>query len=146
MTGNKRYSDILLDHFRNPRNVGEIADADGVGAIGDPGCGDFVKMWIKVKDEHVSDVKFQCRGCPAAIATTSIFTELVQGMHIDRAAEFSEETVEEAAGGLPEEKKHCSNLGPGALYNAIVNYITREVEKSAGKHHDDNEGETQVTA
>jgi len=125
------YSDILQEHFKNPRNVGEMEDADGVGRVGDPTCGDYVVIWIKVRDEHISEIKFKCLGCPAAIGTTSIFCEMVRGMHVDRAAELSDEVLEEAAGGLPEEKRHCSNLAPGALYDAIVNYVTREVAKSA---------------
>lgn len=134
-----KYSEILLDHFNNPRNVGEIRNADGVGGVGDEECGDYVRIWIKVKDEHISDIRFKCRGCPAAIGTTSIFCEMVRGMHIDEAFEMTEEMVEEASGGLPEAKQHCSNLGPGALYSAIMNYIMREAEKSSGDARRENE-------
>lgn len=118
-----RYSDALMDHFLNPRNVGEMPDADGVGCIGNPSCGDILMVWIKVEEEHVVDVKFKCRGCPAAIGTSSAMTELAMGRHLDAAAEVTPEMITDAVGGLPEEKAHCSNLGAAALQDAIMNYI-----------------------
>ena len=120
------YSPEILEHFSNPRNVGEIPDASGVGTIGDPECGDTLKIWIKVEDEHIADVKFKCLGCPAAIATTSAFTEHIKGMHLNEAVEVDAEKVEELVGGLPEVKRHCSVLGPAALYNAAIDYVFRE--------------------
>ena len=120
------YSPEILEHFSNPRNVGEIPDASGVGSIGDPGCGDALKIWIKVEDEHIADIKFKCLGCPAAIATTSAFTEYVKGMHLNEAVEVDADKVEELVGGLPEVKRHCSVLGPSALYNAAIDYVFRE--------------------
>ena len=120
------YSETILDHFQNPRNIGEIPDADGVGAVGDPSCGDYLKVWIKVSDDyHISDIRFKCKGCPAAIALGSIMTELAKGKHIDEVSEtITDAAVEEAAGGLPDQKQHCSNLAAGALCQAIMNYVT----------------------
>jgi len=120
-----RYTDVLIDHFLHPRNVGEIPDADGVGSVGDPNCGDILKVWIRVRDEHVVDVRFKCRGCPAAIATGSAMTELAKGRHLDDAAEIGPEMIADALGGLPDGKTHCSNLGAAALQNAILDYIWR---------------------
>ena len=120
------YSDTILDHFKNPRNIGEIPDADGIGSIGDPGCGDHMTVWIKVSDDfRISDIKFKCKGCPAAIALGSIMTELALGKHVDEVSEsITAQAVEEAAGKLPHEKSHCSNIAAAALYKAILNYVT----------------------
>ena len=117
------YSEALRDHFLNPRNVGEIADADGVGTVGDPTCGDSMKVWIKVKDEHIVDIKFRCQGCPAAIATGSIMTTLAMGRHLDDAYLITDEAIADALGGMPDSKQHCSNLGATALYRAIMNWV-----------------------
>ena len=117
------YSDTLMDHFLNPRNVGEIPNADGVGRVGNPSCGDILVVAIKVRDEYLVDVKFKCRGCPAAIATSSVMTELATGQHLNDAAEITPEMIADAVDGLPEEKAHCSNLGAVALQNAILDYI-----------------------
>lgn len=117
------YGEKIIQHFLNPLNVGEIPDADGVGAIGDTACGDYLKVWIKVKENRIVDIKFKCRGCPAAIATSSMMTELALGKDLDDAGEISGEMIEEALGGLPEGKRHCSNLGADALYEAILSYI-----------------------
>ncbi len=123
------YNERILDHFRSPRNVGEIADADGVGHVGDPDCGDYVRMWIKVDaDQRLSDVKFRCRGCPAAVACASITTELATGKTLDEASEITDEVVGEALGGLPEDKRHCSNLAADALYRAILDHIVRSCD------------------
>lgn len=119
------YSEIIKEHFLNPRNVGEIPDADGVGSFGDPECGDYLRVWIKVRDEHIMDIKFRCKGCPAAIACASMMTVLASGKHVDEAAEMDEEMIDEALGGLPEHKRHCSNLGAGALQEAILDYVFR---------------------
>lgn len=119
------YSDKIVDHFSNPRNVGEIPDADGMGLIGDPSCGDFMKVWIKVDGNVLTDVKFKCQGCPAAIATGSIMTEMAIGKDLDEAMEISDEDIAEALGGMPESKRHCSNLGAEALNHAITEHVLR---------------------
>ena len=116
------YSDLVMDHFRNPRNVGEIPDADGVGMVGNPVCGDVMKMMIKVKDDRIADVKFQTFGCGAAIATSSIATEIVKGKTLDEALTLSNKAVAEALGGLPPAKMHCSNLAADAIHKAIEDY------------------------
>jgi nitrogen fixation NifU-like protein len=116
------YSDLVMDHFRNPRNVGELADADGVGQVGNPVCGDVMKLMIKVKDERIEDVKFQTFGCGAAIATSSMVTEMVAGKTLKEALAISNKAVAEALGGLPATKMHCSNLAADALHKAIEDY------------------------
>lgn len=120
------YSERLLEHFLHPRNVGEIADADGWGRVGDPSCGDVLEVWIKVDgDQRLTAVTFKCRGCPTAIACASTMTELAIGADLDQAAEIRDETVEEALGGLPPAKRHCSNLAAAALNEAIFDHIAR---------------------
>ena len=119
------YSETLLDHFRHPRNVGRIPEPDGVGTVGDPACGDAMRVWIRVEDNRLADVKFQCKGCPAAIACGSAMTELATGRDLDSAAEITDEAVEDALGGLPESKRHCSNLAAAALEQAIYDHILR---------------------
>ena len=116
------YSAQVMDHFANPRNVGVIDDADGVGTVGNPVCGDIMKMYIKVQDGRIADAKFQTFGCGAAIATSSITTELVIGLTIDEADRLSRNDVAEALGGLPKLKLHCSNLATDALRAAIAHY------------------------
>ncbi len=116
------YSDKVMDHFMNPRNVGEIEDADGVGQVGNPVCGDVMAMYIKVEDDRISDIKFKTFGCGAAIATSSITTELVKGKTLDEALEISNSSVAEALDGLPAPKMHCSNLAAEALHAAIADY------------------------
>ncbi|ADL12270.1 Fe-S cluster assembly scaffold protein NifU [Acetohalobium arabaticum] len=116
------YSDKVMDHFQNPRNVGEIEDADGVGEVGNPTCGDIMKMYITVEDDVITDIKFKTFGCGAAIATSSITTEMVKGKTLDEAEELTNSEVAEALDGLPPEKMHCSNLAADALQNAINNY------------------------
>ena len=122
------YNEKILDHFMNPRNLGVIEDVDGIGVLGDPGCGDYIKVYIKVTDEHISDIRFQIAGCPAAIACGSAMTELAKGKSIDEAAEISDADILEYLGGLPDEKAHCSNLGAGALQNAIVDYMIKSLQ------------------
>ncbi len=124
------YAEKVLEHFSNPRNVGNIPDADGVGAIGDPSCGDYLCINIKVEDERISDIKFQIYGCPAAIATSSVLTELAKGKSLDEALKIKDLDVLEALGGLPDPKVHCSNLGAGALHRAIFDYRERFKEKT----------------
>jgi nitrogen fixation NifU-like protein len=116
------YSDKVLDHFRNPRNVGELEDADGVGTVGNPVCGDIMTIYIKVEDDRISDIRFKTFGCGAAIATTSMTTELAKGKTLDEALEITREQVAEELGGLPPVKMHCSNLAADALHEAINDY------------------------
>ena len=117
------YSDLIIEHFTNPRNLGRIEDADGVGISGDPNCGDHVKLYIKVTGECLADTKFEVHGCPAAIATTSIFSEMIMGKPLTEALVITEEDVANALGGLSEEKMHCSNLAKGALIQAVWGYF-----------------------
>ncbi len=117
------YTEKVLDHFMNPRNVGEIPDASGIGQYGDPVCGDFLRVYIKVKDNRLSDVKFLIQGCPAAMATSSIMTEIAIGKTLEEALKITDDDILEAIGALPEEKTHCSNLGAGALHLAIEDYF-----------------------
>ncbi|MBL7079466.1 Fe-S cluster assembly scaffold protein NifU [Candidatus Bathyarchaeota archaeon] len=116
------YSEKVLDHFRNPRNVGEIEDADGVGSVGNPVCGDVMSIYIKVKDDKIEDIKFKTFGCGAAIATTSMTTELAKGKTLDEAMTITRQDVADELGGLPPVKMHCSNLAADALHEAIENY------------------------
>jgi len=118
-----QYTDRVFEHFSNPRNVGEISDADGVGTIGSEECGDMISVWIKVGDEHLVDIKYKVFGCPAAIACCSMMTELAMGRHIDDAYELTDNQVAESLGGLPVNKYHCSNLAASALHKAITNYV-----------------------
>ncbi len=116
------YSDKVMDHFQNPRNVGEITNADGVGEEGNVRCGDIMKLWIKVEDGVIVDAKFKTFGCGAAIATSSMITEMVIGKTLDEAEEISNTAVAEALDGLPPVKMHCSNLAADALQKAIDDY------------------------
>jgi len=120
------YSKKVLEHFMNPRNVGEIPDADGVGIEGNPVCGDVMKIYIKVKDDKIVDAKFQTFGCGAAIAVSSMITEIVKGKTLDEAMKISKDVVAEALGGLPPQKMHCSNLGADALKKAIEDYLSKK--------------------
>ncbi|MDP2726503.1 MAG: Fe-S cluster assembly scaffold protein NifU, partial [Dehalococcoidia bacterium] len=113
------YSDLVMDHFSNPRNVGVIADADGVGTVGNPVCGDLMKIFIKVKDDHIDDIKFQTFGCGAAIATSSMVTEMVKGKSLEEALTVSNKAVAAALGGLPPQKMHCSNLAADGVHEAL---------------------------
>src|SRR5271157_2831059 len=116
------YSQKVMDHFMNPRNVGEIPDADGVGMEGNPTCGDSMQIFIKVENDRIVDAKFRTFGCGSAIAVSSMITELVKGKTLDEALSISKETVAEELGGLPKQKMHCSNLGADALRKAIEDY------------------------
>jgi nitrogen fixation NifU-like protein len=124
------YSDEVMDHFRNPRNVGFIENADGVGKVGNPVCGDIMELTIKVEDGIIEDAKFRTFGCGAAIATSSMVTELVKGKSIEEALEISNKAVVEALGGLPPVKLHCSVLAEQALKSAIEDY--RQKQKGEG--------------
>lgn len=116
------YSEKVMDHFSNPRNVGEVENPDGVGQVGNPVCGDVMKLTIKVADDHIADVKFKTFGCGAAVATSSMVTELVKGKTLDEAMAISNKVVAEALDGLPPQKMHCSNLAADALHLAIDDY------------------------
>jgi len=119
------YSDKVIDHFRNPRNVGYFEDADGVGQIGDPECGDYLFLFLRIRENRITEARFLCRGCPAAIACASVTTELVTGKHVDDAWMVSDEAIVEALDGLPEDKQHCSNLGATTLHAALFDYFGR---------------------
>ncbi len=117
------YTDKVMDHFMNPRNVGDIPDADGVGQVGNPVCGDVMRIYFKLDGEgRIADVKFKTFGCGAAIATSSMITELVKGKTLEEARAISNRTVAEALGGLPPRKMHCSNLAADALLAAVNDY------------------------
>jgi len=120
------YSEKVMDHFMNPRNVGEIPDADGVGTVGNPVCGDMMAFYIKVDDEErLADVKFKTFGCGAAIAVSSMVSEMAKGMTLEEAKELTNRDVASELDGLPPNKMHCSNLGADALHKAIEDYESR---------------------
>lgn len=119
------YSEKVMDHFRNPRNVGEIEDADGIGEVGNAKCGDIMRVYIKVKDGIISDVKFMTFGCGSAIATSSMATELIKGKPIEQALELTNQAVVEALGGLPAYKLHCSVLAEEAVKAAVKDYFDK---------------------
>ena len=123
------YSEKVMQHFKKPQNMGEILDADGVGSVGNPTCGDLMTMYIKVKDNRIEDVKFKTYGCGAAIATSSMTTELAKGKTIDEAMKLSRASVAESLGGLPPVKMHCSNLAADALHAAIEDYQKKKSKK-----------------
>ena len=120
------YTEKVMDHFENPRNVGEIQDADGVGQVGNPTCGDIMKIYLKINEGVIEDVKFKTFGCGAAIATSSMVTEMVKGKTLDEALTISNKMVAEALGGLPPKKMHCSNLAADALHAAIEDYKAKQ--------------------
>ena len=120
------YSEKVMDHFANPRNVGELADANGVGEVGNSKCGDIMRMYIKVKDNVIEDVSFKTFGCGAAIATSSMTTELIKGKTIDEALKLTNRAVMEALDGLPPVKVHCSVLAEQAIKAAVADYYTRQ--------------------
>lgn len=125
------YNEKVVDHFNNPRNVGDLPDADAVGETGSFKCGDTMKLYIKVKDERIVDVSFQTYGCGAAIASSSMLTEIVKGKTLDEAMQVTNQDVADQLGGLPPLKLHCSNLAADALHNAIAEY--RKKQEVAGK-------------
>ncbi len=124
------YSNIVMDHFNNPQHAGVIEDADGVGEVGNPTCGDMMTFYIKVKDDIIQDVKFQTFGCVAAIAVSDLVSALAKGKTLAEARKITKKAVAEALGGLPPQKMHCSNLGADALALAIQNYQ----EKKTANH------------
>ena len=119
------YTDTVMDHFMHPRNVGEIPDADGVGQVGNAKCGDIMKMYLKIKDGVIEDVKFETFGCGSAIASSSMATEMIKGKTIDEALAVTNRQVVEALGGLPAHKLHCSVLAEESIKSAIKNYYDR---------------------
>lgn len=120
------YSEKLMDHFTNPRNVGEMPDADGIGTEGNPVCGDVMKIFIKVEDDKIVDARFKTFGCGAAIAVSSMITEMVKGRTIEEALKITKQDVADALDGLPPQKQHCSNLGADALHKAIEDYKSKQ--------------------
>ena len=120
-----QYSDKVIEHFKNPHNQGEIQDADGVGQVGNPVCGDMMKLYIKVKDNKIEDIKFQTLGCAAAIATSSVVTDLAKGKTLEQAEKISKQDVSKALKNLPPIKEHCSNLADEALKKAIEDYRSK---------------------
>lgn len=126
------YSEKVMDHFRNPRNVGEIQDADGVGTVGNPVCGDVMAIYIKVKDNHIDEIKFKTFGCGAAIATSSMITELAKGKSLDEALKITRNDVADLLDGLPPIKMHCSNLAADALHEAVKDYRKRQEKHQNG--------------
>ena len=123
------YSEKVMEHFRNPRNVGDMENPDGIGHVGNPVCGDIMELYIKVKDDIITDAKFKTFGCGAAIATSSMVTELVKGKSISEALKISNRAVAEALGGLPPIKMHCSVLAEEALKSAIEDYRSKHQPK-----------------
>jgi nitrogen fixation NifU-like protein len=121
----QQYSEKVMDHFLHPRNVGEIPDASGIGTVGNPVCGDVMKMYIKVENDIIVDAKFKTFGCGAAISTSSMITEMVKGKTIDQAIGISNKAVAEALGGLPAVKLHCSVLAEQALRSALTDYYKK---------------------
>jgi len=124
------YSEKVMEHFRNPRNVGEIENADGIGEVGNPVCGDMMTFYIKVDNNRLTDVKFKTFGCGAAIAVSSMVSEMAKGKTIEEAQKITNQMVAQELGGLPQNKLHCSNLGADALHKAIENYLNKKGGKS----------------
>ena len=122
------YTDKVMEHFKNPRNMGEIPDADGVGTVGNPVCGDLMTIYIKVKSNRLEDIKFKTFGCGSAIATSSMITELAKGKTLEEGLKITRANVADSLGGLPPVKMHCSNLAADALHAAIEDYYKRQKE------------------
>jgi nitrogen fixation NifU-like protein len=127
------YNDKVMDHFFHPRNVGEIENPDGAGQVGNPVCGDVMRITLRIKDDKIEDIKFKTFGCGAAIATSSMVTELVKGLPLDEAVKVSNKAVAEALGGLPPQKLHCSNLAADALHVAIEDYRKKQPATTAAQ-------------
>ena len=137
-----QYSEKVMDHFTNPRNVGEIENADGVGVVGNAKCGDIMKIYLKIENDVITDCKFKTFGCGAAIATSSMATELIKGHTIDEALKLTNSVVVEALEGLPPVKVHCSVLAEEAVKNAIADYYTKigrpiDFEVVSDEHEDE---------
>lgn len=137
------YNQKVMDHFKNPRNVGEIENPDGVGEVGNPLCGDMMTIYLQIEDEHIKDIKFLTFGCGSAIAVSSMLTEMAKGKSVEEAKKITNKDVADALGGLPKNKLHCSNLGADALQLALKNYEDRKAgkpikEKIEEDKHEDN--------
>jgi len=126
------YNETLMDHFMHPRNIGEIENPDAMAEVGDPACGDFIRVYIRVEGEKISVFKFLTQGCPGAISTSSIATELATGKTIEEALRLTDNDVIEAAGGIPARKAHCSLLAIRGLHQAIQNYLEKQREAKSG--------------
>ena len=126
------YSEKVMDHFRNPRNVGVIEDANGIGEVGNAKCGDIMKMYLKIEDDIIQDVKFETFGCGSAIASSSMATELIKGKPVSEAMKLTNKAVAEALDGLPDYKMHCSVLAEEAIQSALENYYQKHPEKRPG--------------
>jgi len=136
------YNEKVMDHFQNPRNVGELESPDGIGEVGNVTCGDIMRITIKVNDkEEIEDIKFKTFGCGAAIATSSITTEMAKGKNVHEAIEIKNKDVADELGGLPKNKLHCSNLAADALYKAIKNYLGEDADVEDNHDHHDHEDE-----
>jgi nitrogen fixation NifU-like protein len=122
------YTEKVMEHFKNPRNMGEISDADGVGTVGNPVCGDLMTIYIKVRDNKLEDIKFKTFGCGAAVATSSMVTEIAKGKTLEEAMKITRANVADSLGGLPPVKMHCSNLAADALHAAIEDYFKKQRE------------------
>jgi len=120
------YNEKVMEHFKNPRNVGEIENPDGIGEVGNPVCGDLMTIQIKVKDNRIEDIKFKTFGCGSAIAVSSMVTEMAKGKTLEEALKITNQMVAEELGGLPKHKMHCSNLGADAMHKAIEDYIAKQ--------------------
>ena len=132
------YSDIVMDHFMHPRNVGEIPDADGVGQVGNAKCGDIMKMYLKIRDNVIQDVKFETFGCGSAIASSSMATEMIKGKTVDEALAVTNRQVVDALGGLPAHKLHCSVLAEESIKSAVKDYYDRNgIAYDRGKFPED---------
>ncbi len=127
------YSEKVMEHFMNPRNVGEIENPDGIGEEGNPVCGDMMTFYIKVKDDHLDDVKFKTFGCGAAVAVSSMVSEMAKGKTIEEAMKITPQSVAKELEGLPKNKLHCSNLGAQALHKAIESYLSKKKKEGGGK-------------
>ena len=138
-----QYSEKVMDHFMNPRNVGEIENADGVGTVGNAKCGDIMKMYLKIENDVITDCKFKTFGCGAAIATSSMATELIKGRTVSEALSLTNNAVVEALDGLPPVKMHCSNLAQEAVKSALADYYTKigrpiDFEVESDEHEDEH--------
>ena len=133
------YTDKVLDHFANPRNIGEVENADGVGEVGNPVCGDVMRISIRVEGDRLAEVKFKTLGCAAAIAVSSLTTEVATGKTLEEALELTRDQIAEELGGLPPQKMHCSNLAVQGLHKAIKAYLGEPVEDVEDDEHDEHE-------
>ena len=124
------YSELVKEHFKNPRNMGQVEDFDGIGEVGNPVCGDMTTITIKVKEGRLADVRFETLGCGAAIAVSSIVTEKAKGKTLDEALQINAKTLASELGELPKNELHCSHLGPEALHEAIMNYYDRQAGRT----------------